>query len=179
MIKLYKKTLRGMEYWEAWEDEGKVVTHWGLLGDTGKKKDVSLASGDEADEVIERESKPFRESGFEEIEAIAEIVVHYKCDSWGSAEDLKKRHRVQDLMNECLGWTGNGHCDGGDIGSGSINIYSFVIDPELAASTTIATLREENLLEGATIATRQNSDDEGEIYKVHWPAGFTDKFYPV
>lgn len=84
-----------------------------------------------------------------------------------------------DLMNECLGWTGNGHCDGGDIGSGTINIFSYVIDPEIAAKTTIECLREENLLEGAIIAIRENIEQEVEEYLVRWPESFKGEFFPV
>jgi hypothetical protein len=37
-------------------------------------------------------------------------------------------------MNECLGWTGNGSCDGGDIGRGKVNIINYVIDVKKATN---------------------------------------------
>jgi len=35
-------------------------------------------------------------------------------------------------MNETLGWTGLGNCDGGNIGSGTMEVCCFVVDFELA-----------------------------------------------
>jgi hypothetical protein len=35
-------------------------------------------------------------------------------------------------MSETLGWTGLGHCDGGSIGSGTMEVCCFVVDFELA-----------------------------------------------
>jgi hypothetical protein len=46
----------------------------------------------------------------------------------GSTADLDKRVAVEELMNEGLGWTGLGHCDGGDIGSGTMKIFCYVAD---------------------------------------------------
>lgn len=180
LLKLYKQTESGLQYWEAWEDEDKIVTHRGALGETGVTVEIPLGASEVADLLIERESKPHRANGFEELEPLAELVVQYRCDDWGSPEDLDKRHKVEDLMNECLGWTGNGHCDGGDIGSGTINIFCYVVDPEIAARTTIECLGEENLLdlEGTIIAIRENIEQEVEKYLVRWPENFEGEFFP-
>lgn len=35
-------------------------------------------------------------------------------------------------MNETLGWTGLGFCDGGSIGSGTMEVCNFVVDFEIA-----------------------------------------------
>ena len=64
----------------------------------------------------------------------------------GSKHDVEKRTRLQDRMNETLGWTGLGHCDGGSIGSGTMEVCCFVIDFE-TAKTVI-----ENDLEGTEFA---------------------------
>ena len=37
-------------------------------------------------------------------------------------------------MNELLGWTGLGACDGGSIGSGTMEVVNFVVDFDLAKS---------------------------------------------
>ena len=50
----------------------------------------------------------------------------------GSKDDVEKRHRLEDRLNETLGWTGLGACDGGSIGSGTMETCSFVVDYELA-----------------------------------------------
>lgn len=92
-------------------------------------------------------------------------------DAWGDSADLSKRHMVEDILNECLGWTGNGYCDGGDIGSGTINTFSFVIDPYLARDSIVIALKQNNLIDGAIIAT---SNKDG--YDVLWPEDFEGAF---
>lgn len=47
-------------------------------------------------------------------------------------KDLDKRHRFEDRMSETLGWAGLGMCDGGSIGSGSMEVCNFVVDYEIA-----------------------------------------------
>lgn len=50
----------------------------------------------------------------------------------GDVEDLDKRHRLEDKMNETLGWTGLGMCDGGSIGSGTMEVCCYVVDFDIA-----------------------------------------------
>lgn len=175
MIKLYKRSGKQTHYWEAWDASRHMVTiHWGTLGKTGRNKNVRVPKGESADAVIERESLEPRSHGYEEIdfEDHAQMVVQFKTeDAWGDTSDLDKRYRVEDILNECLGWTGNGHCDGGDIGSGTINAYSFVVDPELAKDAIVAALREHNLIDGAIVAA---GNDDG--YRVLWPDDFEGEF---
>lgn len=35
-------------------------------------------------------------------------------------------------MDETLGWTGLGHCDGGSIGGGTMEVCCYVVDFEIA-----------------------------------------------
>jgi hypothetical protein len=99
------------------------------------------------------------------------VVIQYPIDGWGSAADLAKRHKVEGMLNECLGWTGNGCCDGGDIGSGTMNSFCSVVDPYIACSTIVDALRLEGLAEGVVIALEQDED-----FEVLWPHGFTGTF---
>lgn len=50
----------------------------------------------------------------------------------GDAKDIEKRHRLEDRMNETLGWTGLGACDGGSIGSGTMEVCTFFVDFDVA-----------------------------------------------
>ena len=50
---------------------------------------------------------------------------------------IEKEHcaqALQDRMDEKLGWTGLGMCDGGSIGSGTMEVCNFVVDFALAKS---------------------------------------------
>ena len=75
----------------------------------------------------------------------------------GTPEDVEKRTRLQDRMNDFLGWIGLGHCDGGSIGSGTMEVCCFVIDFDIAKS-----LIEENLV-GTEFANYTRIYDEDEV----------------
>ncbi len=176
MLKLYKKNIDEILYWEAWEETGKVVTHWGRLGEIGETTEIKLAASENGERLIQRECKPKLSDGFDQMEARGELVVQYKLDGWGSPGDLETRHLIEGLLQECLGWTGNGHCEGGDIGNSTINIYSMVIDVEVAAKTVIDALSESMFLEGAVVASKRDCEDDNECYKVHYPQSFKGAF---
>jgi len=176
MMKLYKKSQGTVLYWEAWENQGVVTIHCGVIGDKGRSREIQVGSARDADSIIAEEAAVPRRDGFRELPEEEQIsfVIQYRLDNWGSGEDLKKRHAVEDVMNECLGWTGNGHCDGGDIGSGSINVWCFVVDPKSAAKSTLEWLRKNELVEGAIIAYQKDGD-----FIVLWPKDFSGKFSPL
>src|SRR5262249_36434710 len=105
MLKLYKKTDQGILYWEAWENNGKLTIHEGVIGEEGDTRETSILPKRSADETIEIESEIPLEHGYSEIpiEDHVELLIHYSTATWGSTEDLDQRHTVENLMNECLG----------------------------------------------------------------------------
>ena len=173
MLKLYKQGRGGMRYWEAWARGVWVVVHEGKLGERGKVRHLEPQEGKTPEQMIAKAAETPRSKGYSEIpmEEHYQVVVQYRLETWGSSEDLAKAHKIEGLLNECLGWTGNGHCDGNDIGSGSMNIYSVVVDPQLAVETIITELREQGLLERAVVAVRYR-----EEYRVLYPADFNGEF---
>jgi hypothetical protein len=175
VIKLYMREDGSISYWEAWAaGRGIVVLHWGKLGEKGKTRQLRLGKGERSANVIAKHSEQPRSEGFREIpeEDHAMLVVSYRTPGWGSVKDLDKREKVEAVLNECLGWTGNGHCDGGDIGSGTINAFSLVVDPHLAVAAVVPALRKAKLLDGAVIAYRRGEEE----YRVVWPEDFTGEF---
>jgi hypothetical protein len=174
MIKLYKREEAKIRYWEAWDAGREITIHWGDVGETGETRLVRRSRGESAEDVFSRESAQPRNEGFSEIplEEHATIVVQYKVGGWGSEEDLSKRFEVEAILNESLGWTGNGHCDGGDIGSGTINAFSLVVEPHLAKDAIVDALSEKGLLEGAVVAFHRGEED----FTVLWPENFSGKF---
>jgi hypothetical protein len=50
----------------------------------------------------------------------------------GSRPVMSMRHALEERMNETLGWTGLGYCDGGSIGSGTMDVCCFVVDFKIA-----------------------------------------------
>jgi predicted DNA-binding WGR domain protein len=173
MLKLYKRLGNKLWYWEAWGAANEVVIHWGSVGDRGDSRVIELQANDDPSSVIQREATSPRAEGYKPVatEKLARLIIQYKISGMGTVDNLHKRHRVEEVMNECLGWTGLGHCDGGDIGSGTMNVFCFVVDTTLALQITVNELKARGLLEGAMIAVRTEAGD-----KVAWPEGFRGEF---
>ncbi|MGG4154473.1 hypothetical protein [Peribacillus muralis] len=78
-----------------------------------------------------------------------QLVVQYRYDSEEERNTtLEKRQEVEDLMNGCLSWEGNGTCDGGDLGSGTANMFHFLVYLVKAAQTSLDELTDNDLLVG-------------------------------
>ena len=137
MLKLYKNTSSGVEYWETWDDgNGNHTVHWGSLGTRGKTKTLSAGLFRDPTKKIQTEVEGLLESGYSqlEIEDHVTLLVEYAVDGFGTSEDLDKRHELEQRLNETLGWTGLGHVDGGSTGSGTMEACCYVVDFEIAKS---------------------------------------------
>lgn len=133
MLKLYKFSKEKKEYWETWDnDDGTHTVHWGELGTQGQTKEVKNALLKKPEKVIQKEIDQLMAQGYSQAEEKYVLLIEYAIDGMGSKEDVEKRHRLQDRMDETLGWTGLGHCDGGSIGSGTMEVCNFVVDFDLA-----------------------------------------------
>ncbi len=142
MIKLYKRMPSGkVRYHEAWTRGSKVVEHWGELGKRGQVKEHKRAAGSREKAALERVLAAARARGFKELEDLRTLIIEYRLDSWGKSSDLGRRAEIEDRMNELLGWTGLGHCDGGSIGSGSMEVCCLVVDFALARDVIERDLR--------------------------------------
>ena len=142
MLKLYKRIDGRFHYHEAWLNDQTIYEHWGIAGERGSTKQHPFAK-DEKD-PISKILQPAIDSGFRpiEIENHATLMIEYTVEGMGSAADLKKRHELQERLDETLGWTGIGACDGGSIGSGTMEVCCYVIDFELAARIITKDLEE-------------------------------------
>lgn len=171
MLKLYKDTPEGLVYWETWENDRTHTIHWGKVGEVGDSKKLPISLFKNSKRVIRQEIKARRDEGYAEREELDVLIIQFRLDNWGNSSDLERRQKIESLMNECLGWTGLGHCDGGDIGSGTINIFCLVVDPYAAVVPIVADLTKHDELSGATIAIQKESD-----FEVLYPKDFTGNF---
>ena len=138
MLKLYRDDGSSTLYWEAWDDEqGGVTVHTGTVGQRGESTTIALADDSTPDAVIKELAEQPLAAGYRarDDEEHAEIVVQFAVEGWGAPKDIDFREAVHHELSEALGWTGNGHCDGGDIGSGTINLFLFAVDADLATTT--------------------------------------------
>ena len=135
MLKLYKITNEEKLYWETWDnDDGSHTVHWGELGTEGESKTIKSSFLKSAEDKIQKTIDSYVANGYTEIDTENQhiLMIEYAVDGMGTGEDVDKRHQLEDRMNNTLGWTGLGACDGGSIGSGTMEVCNFVVDFETA-----------------------------------------------
>lgn len=137
MLKLYKLTDGKKMYWESWENgDGSHTIHLGELGTDGITTSVTSTTSASALEIIQKDIALVSARGFRAIplKDHSTLLIEYAVDGFGTTADLEKRHRLEARMNETLGWTGLGVCDGGSVGNGTMEVCNFVVDFEIAKS---------------------------------------------
>jgi hypothetical protein len=108
-------------------------------------------------------------------EPITQLIVQFRIHGHGSIRDLDFRHQVEDELRVALQEHDLGMVDGGDIGSGSVNVFA-IVDPdrwETAWATVRSKLIDLELLQRAVVA-RQVEDSEPEVL---WPEHYGQKFH--
>ncbi len=130
MLKLFKRIDGVLHYHEAWVSDTVVTEHFGVVGERGEALEHPLERGVTADEAVLSVLRRALDAGYERIAERDHVtlLIEYPVRGMGTAADLDKRHALEDRMNETLGWTGLGACDGGSIGSGSMEVCCYVVD---------------------------------------------------
>ena len=134
MIKLYKHIDGELHYHEAWSNKSIITEHWGKVGERGEsveqKRNKKLSEENDIKRVL---AKPMS-NGFESFDDddLVTLIIEYVIEGMGSTKDLDKRHALEDRINELIGWTGLGNCDGGSIGTGTMEVCCFVVDFKIA-----------------------------------------------
>ena len=144
MLKLYNFSNDKKEYWETWDNnDGSHTIHWGKLGTEGKSKTIKSSLLKKAEGKIQKEIDALVAKGYAPIdpEDHYTLLIEYSIVGMGTKEDVEKRHKLEERMNETLGWTGLGACDGGSIGSGTMEVCNFVVDFETAKQAIASDLK--------------------------------------
>lgn len=134
-IKLYKRHDGRLLYREAWIDGENVVEHVGVYGERGITSQHAASGPVRQREVINAIAAEAKADGFNVVpEArLVGLLVSKEISGAGTKNDLRRRHALEDFLNEVTGWRGLGHCDGGSIGSGSMEAFCLVVDYKIAA----------------------------------------------
>jgi hypothetical protein len=108
------------------------------------------------------------------------IIVQFRVEGFGTDAEFDRRVQMDELLDRALRRTNNGLCDGGDSGSGSMNLFLYVDDVQRAVATVLETLRKNSLLGGVVVAEslEEGEGDDKEVigHKVWWPPDFTGEF---
>jgi predicted DNA-binding WGR domain protein len=135
MLKLHKLIDGKLHYWEIWDTQEKsAIIHWGKVGEPGESQELKSGFLSDYKKTVQKEISRKRNEGYEEIadDDHAFLEIEYMVDGFGTEEDLDKRHRLEEMMDDFLGWSGLGYCDGGSIGSGTMEVGCVVVDFEIA-----------------------------------------------
>ncbi len=168
VLKLYQRQNDPILFWETWESAGQTCLHFGAVGERGE----TLWFGPELREAIaarlEKNAAELRERGYAELapDEYELLVVQYHAEAWGNLDNHSKRIRLENALDECLGWTGNGYCDGTDIAPPLLSINCLVVNAMAALEPIIAMLRREDALGGALLGLAKT---DGELQPL-WPA---------
>src|SRR5438094_10377107 len=97
---LYKQVDGDFYYWRAGHRGSKVVVHSGKVGEPGEVREIAVAPGERPETTIVRESGQVRRQGYTELDGnnLAQLVVQYQTEGWGSDEDLDNRDRVDEIV---------------------------------------------------------------------------------
>jgi hypothetical protein len=159
-MKLYKRVEDEILFWETWDiDDKSGAVNQGIVGQVGNYRVVKSGLLKSFRQKIQKEVDVVFENGYQEvdIEDHYTLLIEFLVDGMGTPEDIEKRTRLQDRMDDFLGWNGLGHCDGGSIGSGTMEVCCFVIDFDIAKHSI-----EENL-GGTEFANYTRIFDENEV----------------
>lgn len=134
-VKLYKRHDGRLLYREAWIDGENVVEHVGVYGERGLTSQREASGPVRQREVMDAIAEDAKAEGFKSVpEArLVGLLVSKEISGAGTKDDLLRRHSLEDFLNEVTGWHGLGHCDGGSIGSGSMEAFCLVVDYNIAA----------------------------------------------
>ncbi len=105
------------------------------------------------------------------------LIVQYPLsDSFDAEDDLAFRQELETIAAERLAAANLGSCDGGDAGSGALNVFCTVTRANArAACAAIAAGLEEAGIEGFVIAMVDDEDDDATP-EVLWPPDFEGTF---
>lgn len=160
MSKLYRQVGDKIYYKEFWVDsEGLITQHSGELGDVGKTETIEVA--DNVSLYLDNLVIESKEQGYSEIEDLQEFIVQYVLEDDEDAAELLEI--IESEIDEALGWTGNGHSEGGDIVENIVSVFCQVIDRDIALTFLLNVFEENGLLPGITISGSNLTTGEYEI----------------
>lgn len=140
MVKLYKRIDDHLFYAECWVSGDTAVTHWGIVGNNGKTKNVSCMDG----ECLQFEAafvKKYQKQGYVLREEIPQYKVILQLEIKNIETSMQIKDNLTNTLNDKLGWVGLGHVDGYDVDVEKplfrkryLRIFCVVVDLETAKS---------------------------------------------
>ena len=171
MIQLTKQNGSDTLYQTIYTEERLIVQHQGIVGEWVRAEDVREIRvsrfkrlGVQILQLIEK----FERQGYRELNETdyRELIVQFSYEKDQEETALERRYMMEEVVNDGLLHTGNGYCEGGDIGSGTTNIFYHVLDVEAAIALIFEKMKARDVQDEPKIAVQ-----EGETYAVLYPQG--------
>lgn len=169
LLRLYREEGLHTKFMQIGYEDNLVFIHHGIVGTTGEVEDFSVYDHELALALVDRLKKKYIHAGYAELESSSCLTIEYQTNELREEEEADTRSRVQGVLDYCLAVTGNGCWEGWDSGMGTMAVYFGVIDTEAAAQTAIKALRDNDLLDGARISTKEILGGLQDCVRVHWP----------
>ncbi|MFZ5596160.1 MAG: hypothetical protein ACOY31_04015 [Bacillota bacterium] len=168
MIKLLKQESEKFEYCEIWENEVEnvICINRGTVGTKGTVDIYEIPEGQNAGAIMRQMSQEVQKNGYCPMNGsmLKLVMIRYDIAGEDISGALERRHIIEDLMDECLGLTGNGLCDGGNISRDCMSIACMVVDLDSAVKTMVEELKNNGFLEGATIIHYYGEQNRKVLY---------------
>lgn len=173
MIQLIKQSGSNTLYQTIYTEGRLIVQHEGIVGAWVRAEDVRVRRVSRFKRLgvqILRLIEEVERQGYHEVNETdyTELVVQFPYDEGQAEAALERRHMMEEMMDEGLLHTGNGYCEGGNIGSGTTSIFYHVLDVEAAVSLIFKGVEKHDVQGEPIIAV-----SEGEAYTVLYPEGAT------
>ena len=181
-IKLYKEDGPVIYFWQIYgvPEPACLVLSQGKLGQVGEYQEIKDMPLDSLKEMYTRLIGEKREQGFGEWEKFSNLTLQFQTnDAWGAGDDLTFRNDIWEYLDRYLFWTGNGAITGGDIGSGTVNLFFHAISPDMAVTTITAALAEKQISRPFIIALEDENITKQEPpfgIRVLYPGNYDGDF---
>lgn len=148
-VTLYKEENGSISYWLIYEssnDAVYLVIHWGKLGENGEYIELRDEPLDYLKNVYQSEIAAKKNEGYTDDFKMNRMILQFPVnEGWGDEDDLAFRNEIWEYLDPFLFWSGNGRITGGDIGSGTINLFFEAVLPELSVDIINQALQEKKI----------------------------------
>lgn len=105
------------------------------------------------------------------------IQIKLSNDNLGESEELDLRYKIEESLNSIFETIDNGFCDGGQIGSGTMEIFiEEITDIDFALEVILSHLKSLELKKEYKLAWRLNTPTNDEKFKVAFATNKSNLF---
>ncbi|MBN9383454.1 MAG: hypothetical protein J0H74_22040 [Chitinophagaceae bacterium] len=180
-VKLFKTWDGDVFYWQLFRYPGDtfhLVVNEGMLGGSDRVSELKTLIKEEAHVAYDELIRGKKMEGYQEAAGWERMTLQFQTnDAWGGAEDLDFRNEMWEYLDDRLYWSGNGAFSGGDIGSGTINLFFEVISPTVAVETIVKALAEKQVDRPYIIVHEVPKEGERTAFNVVYPREYKLTFH--